>query len=78
MRLGVLHCYLGLGELYCVTFKLTFREKELNRVDRFADIFPEIRPSRHTMHRFNEIKVTLEQKGTPLADADITSSFHPQ
>ena len=60
-----------IGELYFGAFKSAFREEELDRVDRFVDIFPEIRPSRRSMHRFGEIKATLELKGTPLADADI-------
>ena len=60
-----------IGELYYGAFKSTVREEEMNRVDRFVDIFPEIRPSRRSMRRFGEIKVSLEQKGTRLADADI-------
>ena len=60
-----------LGELYYGAFKPVFREEELKRVDRFVDIFPEIRPSRRSMRRFGEIKATLEQKGSPLADEDI-------
>lgn len=60
-----------IGELYYGAFKSTVREKELVRVDRFVDIFPEIKPSRRSMHRFGEIKATLEQKGTRLPDADI-------
>ena len=59
------------GELYYGAFKSTVREEELKRVDRFVDIFPEIRPSRRSMRRFGEIKASLEQKGTRLADADI-------
>ena len=60
-----------IGELYYGAFKSTVREEELKRVDRFVDIFPEIRPSRRSMRRFGEIKASLEQKGTRLADADI-------
>ncbi len=60
-----------IGELYYGAFKSTVREKELVRVDRFVDIFPEIKPSRRSMRRFGEIKATLEQKGTRLPDADI-------
>lgn len=59
------------GELYYGAFKSTVREKELARIDRFADIFPEIKPSKRSMRRFGEIKATLEQKGSRLADADI-------
>ena len=60
-----------IGELYYGAFKSNFREEELNRVDRFVDIFPEIAPSRRSMRRFGEIKASLELKGTSLADADI-------
>ena len=60
-----------LGELYYGAFKSTIREEELRRVDRFADIFPEIKPSRHAMRRFGELKASLEQEGTRLADADL-------
>ena len=60
-----------IGELYYGAFKSTVREKELVRVGRFVDIFPEIKPSRRSMRRFGEIKATLEQKGTRLPDADI-------
>ena len=60
-----------IGELFYGAFKSAFREEELARVDRFVDIFPEIRPSRRSMRRFGEITAALEQKGTPLADADI-------
>lgn len=60
-----------IGELYYGAFKSNFREEELNRVDRFVDIFPEIAPSRRSMRRFGEIKAGLELKGTSLADADI-------
>ena len=59
------------GELYYGAFKSTVREKELARIDRFADIFPEIKQSKRSMRRFGEIKATLEQKGSRLADADI-------
>ena len=60
-----------LGELYYGAFKSTVREEELGRVERFADIFPEIKPSRRTMRRFGEIKASLEQEGTRLPDADL-------
>ena len=60
-----------IGELYYGAFKSTIREEELNRVDRFVAILPEIKPSRCSMRRFGEIKASLEQKGTPPADADI-------
>ena len=60
-----------IGELYYGAFKSTVREKELVRVDRFVDIFPEVKPSKRSMRRFGEIKATLEQKGTRLPDADI-------
>ena len=59
------------GELYYGAFKSTVRDEEVKRVDRFVDIFPEIRPSRRTMRKFGEIKAALESKGTRLADADI-------
>ena len=59
------------GELYYGAFKSIVRDEELKRVDRFVDIFPEIRPSRRTMRKFGEIKAALESKGTRLADADI-------
>ena len=49
-----------IGELYFGAFKSSFREEELERVNRFVDIFPEIRPSRRSMRRFGEIKATLE------------------
>ena len=60
-----------LGELYYGAFKSTVQEEELRRVERFADIFPEIKPSRRTMRRFGEIKASLEQEGTRLPDADL-------
>ena len=60
-----------LGELYYGAFKSTVHEEELRRVERFADIFPEIKPSRRTMRRFGEIKASLEQEGTRLPDADL-------
>ena len=60
-----------IGELYYWAFKSAVREKELVRVDRFVDIFPEIKTSRRSMRRFSEIKATLEQNGTRLPDADI-------
>ena len=60
-----------IGELYYGAFKSAFLVEGLDYVDRFADIFPEIRPSRRSMRRFGEIKAALELKGTPLADADI-------
>ena len=60
-----------IGELYYGAFKSTVREKELARVDRFVDIFPEIKPSKRSMRRFGEIKATLEHKGTRLSDADL-------
>ena len=59
------------GEIYYGAFKSTVREKELVRVDRFVEIFPEVKPSRRSMRRFGGIKATLEQKGTRLPDADI-------
>ena len=59
------------GELYYGAFKSTVRDEDLNRVERFADIFPEIKASRQSMRRFGEIKAVLELKGTRLADADI-------
>ena len=60
-----------IGELYYGAFKSTAREEALNKVDRFVDIFPEIKPSKRSMRRFGEIKAALESKGTRLADADI-------
>ena len=59
------------GELYYGAFKSTIRDKELDRVDRFVDIFPEVKPSKRSMRRFGEIKASLERKGVRLADADI-------
>ena len=59
------------GELYYGAFKSTIRDKELERVDRFVDIFPEVKPSKRSMRRFGEIKASLERKGVRLADADI-------
>ena len=59
------------GELYYGAFKSGNREKELERVDRFVDIFPEVRPSKRSMRRFGEIKAHLERNGARLADADI-------
>lgn len=59
------------GELYYGAFKSSIRDKELKRVDRFVDIFPEVKPSRRSMRRFGEIKASLERKGVRLADADI-------
>ena len=60
-----------IGELYYGAFKSTARKEALNKVDRFVDIFPEIKPSKRSMRRFGEIKAALESKGTRLADADI-------
>jgi len=59
------------GELYYGAFKSSIRGKELERVDRFVDIFPEVKPSKRSMRRFGEIKASLERKGVRLADADI-------
>ena len=59
------------GELYYGAFKSSIRDKELERVDRFVDIFPEVKPSKRSMRRFGEIKASLERKGVRLADADI-------
>jgi tRNA(fMet)-specific endonuclease VapC len=59
------------GELYYGAFKSTIRDKELERVHRFVDIFPEVKPSKRSMRRFGEIKASLERKGVRLADADI-------
>ena len=59
------------GELYYGAFKSGIREKELERVDRFVDIFQEVGPSKRSMRRFGEIKASLERKGVRLADADI-------
>lgn len=59
------------GELYYGAFKSSIRDKELKRVDRFVDIFPEVKPSKRSMRRFGEIKASLERKGVRLADADI-------
>ena len=59
------------GELYYGAFKSTIRDKELERVDRFVDIFPEVKPSKRSMRRFGEIKASLKRKGVRLADADI-------
>ena len=59
------------GEVYYGAFKSTIRDKELERVDSFVDIFPEVKPSKRSMRRFGEIKASLERKGVRLADADI-------
>ena len=59
------------GELYYGAFKSSIRDKELERVDRFVDIFPEVKLSKRSMRRFGEIKASLERKGVRLADADI-------
>lgn len=59
------------GELYYGAFKSSIRDKELERVDRFVDIFQEVKPSKRSMRRFGEIKASLERKGVRLADADI-------
>ena len=61
----------GVGELYYGAFKSSIRDKELERVDRFVDIFQEVKPSKRSMRRFGEIKASLERKGVRLADADI-------
>ena len=60
-----------IGELYYGACKSADRNSELNRVERFVDIFPEISPSKRSMRRFGEIKAALELKGTRLADADV-------
>ena len=59
------------GELYYGAFKSRIRAKELERVDRFVEIFKEVKPSTRSMRRFGEIKASLERKGVRLADADI-------
>ncbi len=59
------------GELYYGAFKSSIRDKELERVDMFVDIFQKVKPSKRSMRRFGEIKASLERKGVRLADADI-------
>ena len=44
---------------------------EDERVNRFADIFDELKPTRSLLRKFGEIKAELQKTGELLPDADL-------
>ena len=60
-----------IAELHYGAAKSKSPDREAQRVNRFADAFEEIRPTRLMLKKFGEIKAQLENKRQRIADADL-------
>lgn len=59
------------GELLYGAQKSVNPEKNLAVIRRISELFPMIDISRSIMETFADLKVVLEQTGTPIADLDL-------
>ena len=60
-----------IGELFFGAAKSRNPSSEDDRVNRFADIFDELKPNRSMLRKFGEIKAELQKTGDLLPDADL-------
>lgn len=60
-----------IAELFFGAAKSRCPSAEAERVNRFADIFDELKPTRSMLRKFGEIKAQLQKTGELLPDADL-------
>lgn len=60
-----------IGELFFGAANSRNPSAEAVRVNRFADIFDELKPTRSMLRKFGEIKTELQKTGELLPDADL-------
>ena len=60
-----------IGELFFGAANSRNPSAEDERVNRFADIFDELKSTRSLLRKFGEIKAELQQTGELLPDADL-------
>ena len=60
-----------IGELFFGAANSRNPSAEDERVNRFADIFDELKPTRSLLRKFGEIKAELQKTGELLPDADL-------
>lgn len=60
-----------IGELFFSAANSRNPSAEGERVNRFADIFDELKPTRSMLRKFGEIKAELQKTGERLPDADL-------
>ena len=60
-----------IGELFFGAANSRNPSAEDERVNRFADIFDELKPTRALLRKFGEIKAELQKTGELLPDADL-------
>ena len=60
-----------IGELFFGAANSRNPSAENERVNRFADIFDELKPTRSLLRKFGEIKAELQKTGELLPDADL-------
>ena len=60
-----------IGELFFGAANSRNPSAEAERVNRFADIFDELKPTRSMLRKFGVIKAELQKTGEPLPDADL-------
>ena len=60
-----------IGELFFGAANSRNPPAEDERVNRFADIFDELKPTRSLLRKFGEIKAELQKTGELLPDADL-------
>ena len=60
-----------IAELFFGAAKSRNPSAEAERVNRFADIYEELKPTRAMLRKFGEIKAELQKTGESLPDADL-------
>lgn len=60
-----------IGELFFGAANSRNPSAEAERVNRFVDIYEELKPTRSLLQKFGEIKAELQKTGELLPDADL-------